>query len=136
MPVESDLVTENGFDGFTEALAEFLNAKLDFPTYGQIPNPRPPAFLVITRNGGWLSKVTDTAYMQCEVWADTKGKGLGMVQQIRELLIRQPLSHIGPYRVFHRYEVSSATYLPLVSSDDIRWQFELGFKHQIRKEKF
>lgn len=50
MPVESDLVTENGFDGFTEALAEFLNAKLDFPTYGQIPNPRPPAF--------WLSPVT------------------------------------------------------------------------------
>jgi hypothetical protein len=135
MPVGSDLVTEAGFDGFTEALSEFLNAELSFPAYGQIPNPRPPAFVVITRNGGWIHKVTDTVFFQFEVWADTKGKGLGMVQQIRELLIRQPISHIGPYRIFHRYEVSGATYLPLVSSDDIRWLFELGFKHQIRKEQ-
>ena len=75
MPVESDLVTENGFDGFTEALAEFLNAKLDFPTYGQIPNPRPPAFLVITRNGGRLSKVTHTVFILRDVLADTKGEG-------------------------------------------------------------
>ncbi len=68
-------------------LAGFLRDGLDVPVVREVPNPRPPLFVQVYRNGGTrTTPATETVQFVVVAWGDSHEQAQDVAQQARVIL--------------------------------------------------
>jgi hypothetical protein len=109
------------FPDVEAVLVEALPALLDVPVSTRVPNPRPDAFVRVTRVGGSRrDRITDRALVVVEAWASTTGDAFDLGALARGQIEALTEAQHGPLRGYE--EVGGLQAFPDPDTETPRYQ--------------
>lgn len=117
-----------------DALVTYLAPVVGVPVVGQVPNPRPDAWVLLERTGGVAGLAADFPMISVDVWGPTKAGASDIAHTVWDQLVRRLPPVVDGIRIVRRIGVSGPTYQPQASSGGYRYRLAVQVKHQIIKE--